>query len=74
MRKIIIVKKKPAPASASNARILATHQVKQDFLRNAHWISQKDEPAFVEEFSVPSNASKLIITTRRTDLTVEFLR
>jgi len=73
MRKIVVIKR-PALASASNARILATHQIKQDFLRNARWISQKDEPAFVEEFSVPKGAVKLIITTRRTDLTIEFLR
>lgn len=75
MRKIIVVKRAVVAAArkAGSIPALACYKVEQDFLRNAHLISQKDEPAFVEEFTVPKGARRVRIITRRTNLEIEFL-
>lgn len=54
--------------------LVKKYEIKQDFLRNARLIRETEEPAFVETMAIPAGAARLRLTTRRANLTVEFLR
>lgn len=58
--------------SSGSSRCLGRAEFRQDLLRNAHLIREDEEPAFTQDVTIPRGAGRLVLVTRRANVSLEF--